>query len=165
MSVQLRQRDPIAAQKRKSEAIRRIGIGRTCSICGESRPEALIPNSEPTLCARCERKQKGKTTVDQHHPAGRANDPMTVPVDVNDHRAILSVAQHDWEKDLLQNPDGCPLKAGAARIRGCTDTILYVLSLADYVVQLLIALSTFLKEHLGPKWWKGTPLERFAPKQ
>jgi hypothetical protein len=165
MSVQLRQRDPIAAQRRKAEALRRIGIGRACTICGENRPEALIPNSEPMVCARCERKQKGKSTVDQHHVAGRANDPMTIPVDVNDHRAVLNVVQHDWEKGILQNPDGCPLKAGAARIRGWTDSIVYVLSLGDCVVQMLIALSDFLQNRLGPKWWKGTPLERFAPKQ
>ena len=165
MSVQLRQRDPIAAQKRKSDAIRRIGIGRACSACGENRPESLIPKSEPMVCASCQRQQKAKSTVDRHHVAGRANDPMTIPVDVNDHRAVLSVAQHDWEKGILQNPDGCPLIAGAARIRGLADSIVYVLSLVDCVVQMLTALSDFLKRYLGPKWWKGTPLERFAPKQ
>ncbi len=165
MSVQRRQRDPIAAQKRKAEAVRRIGLGKTCSCCSENRPEALIPGSEPMICAKCKRRQKGKGTVDQHHVAGRANDPMTIPVDINDHRAVLSVAQHDWEPGVLQNPDGCPLIAGAARIKGCTDTILYVLSLADCVVQMLVALSDFLYRRLGPKWWKGTPLERFAPKR
>lgn len=165
MSVQPSQREPIAAQRRKAAAIRRIGIGKVCGICGENRPEALVPNSEPMICARCQRKQKGTTTVDQHHVAGRANDPMTIPVDVNDHRSVLSPAQHDWERGLLENPQGCPLKAGAARIRGCTDTITYILTLAEWVVQMLVALSDFLQQHLGPNWWKGTPLERFAPKQ
>jgi hypothetical protein len=165
MSVQPSQRDPIAAQKRKADAVRRIGIGKVCSICGENGPDALIPNSEPMICARCQRKQKGRTTVDQHHVAGRANDAMTIPVDVNDHRAVLSVAQHDWEPGVLQNPNGCPLIAGAARIRGLADTIAYLLSLADWVVKMLIALSDFLQHQLGPNWWKGTPLERFAPKQ
>jgi hypothetical protein len=165
MSVQLRQRDPIAAQRRKAEAIRRIGIGRACTLCCENRSEALIPSSEPMICARCERKQKGKCTADQHHVAGRVNDALTIPADVNDHRAVLSVAQHDWEPGVLQNPNGCPLIAGAARIRGLSDTIAYVLSLTDWVVKMLIALSEFLRHQLGPKWWKGTPLERFAPKQ
>lgn len=163
MTVQLRPRDPIAAQKRKVRAIERIGVGKVCTTCGEARPEALIPNSEPMICARCQRIQQGRSTTDGHHVAGRANDEMTIPVDVNDHRAVLSVAQHDWEKDLLQNPHGCPLIAGAARIRGWTETIVYVLSLAEWVVQMLIALSAFLKKQLGPKWWDGTPLERFSP--
>jgi len=165
MSVQLRLRDPIAAQKRKVQAIERIGVGRVCSKCGEDRPEALIPNSEPMICARCQRIQKRQSTTDDHHVAGKANDKMTIPVDVNDHRAALSAAQHDWERGLLQNPDGCPLKAGAARIRGRQDTINYVISLDDSVVELLMELSKFLEDLLGPEWWKGTPIERFSPKQ
>src|ERR1700687_5110889 len=43
-------RDPIGAYARKATAARRVGEDTKCA-CGEARPEALIPNSKPTVCA------------------------------------------------------------------------------------------------------------------
>ena len=43
------------------------------------------------------------TDIDEHHPAGRANDPTTTPVPVNDHCAELNPAQEDWPKETLEN--------------------------------------------------------------
>src|SRR5215471_5653998 len=125
MINELPQQDPSGAQRRKATAKRRVG-NKQCA-CGENRPEALIPGSNPTICAACDRKRKGKTTMDKHHVAGQANSPMTVPVPVNDHRACLSVAQADWPKQTLENPDHCPLLAGAASIRGSIDMIVYLI--------------------------------------
>jgi hypothetical protein len=31
-----------------------------------------------------------------------------MPIAVNDHRAILCVAQYDWPKDTLENPNADP---------------------------------------------------------
>lgn len=60
--------------------------------------------------------------MDDHHVFGKANDPTTiVTVPANDHRAELSVAQQDWPKKTPENPDGSPLLAAAARIRGFVD--------------------------------------------
>jgi hypothetical protein len=57
--------------------------------------------------------------MDNHHPAGKANSPVTAPRDVNDHRAILSVRQNDdWPKKTLENPTGDPYLKMAAEIRG-----------------------------------------------
>src|SRR5450432_3427132 len=87
--------DPIRRFQRRSIAARRIGE-RTCS-CGENRPEALITGSRPTICSACRRKQLGHTTFDNHHPAGSANHPATVPVPANDHQTLTD-AQYDWPK-------------------------------------------------------------------
>jgi hypothetical protein len=107
---------------------------------------------------------KSQTIVDKHHPAGSANSRATLNVPVNDHRAVLSVAQRDWPRETLENREGCPLLAGAGRIRGFIDTSDY---LTDKVLQkpeLLESLSAFLLDRLGPQWWLDTPLERFARK-
>jgi hypothetical protein len=104
-------------------------------------------------------------TMDNHHIAGEANGPITVPVPVNEHRAELSPGQYDWPRETLENPEGCPLLKGAAHIRGFRD---WVVNLIDrvllWVAEALEWLHTYLIEELGPKWWVGTPLEKLAPR-
>ena len=165
MKRKLPQNDSISAYQRKATAARRVGAGALCA-CGESRPEALITGSDPTICAECQRKKKGQTIMDDHHPAGKANNPATVTVPVNDHRAELSVAQHDWPKQTRENPDGSPLLAAAWCVRGFIDQIIYLVKkLLLWIPEMLEALDSFLAEKLEPKWWVGTPLARFAPEQ
>jgi hypothetical protein len=117
-------------------------------------------------CFACQRKQRGHTIFDLHHPAGEANSPGRTPIWVNDHVAELSVLQRDWPKETRENPDRSPLLAAAGRTRGYTETNAY---LADKLLrqnaEMLEALDAHLVERLGPKWWIGTPLEKFAPKQ
>jgi hypothetical protein len=161
-----KERDPIAAFQRQSSAARRIGHGKKCKWCGESRPLALVPGSNPTICAACDRKKSGQSPFDEHHPAGQANHPATVSVWVNDHRAALSTAQYDWPEETWKNPTGSPILAGAACIRGYYDTSEYLLD--DVVIRnvtLLERLDRFLTKKLGPNWWRGTEIEEFAPKR
>src|SRR5271155_2369537 len=99
------QRDPGAAHQRKAAAARRFPPNSQCA-CGEMRPEAFVPKSNPVICAACDRTMRGMTTLDNHHVAGQSNSRVTIPVPVNDHRAELSVAQYDWPKRTLENPDG-----------------------------------------------------------
>src|SRR5208283_31290 len=122
----LPKRDPIGAYQREATAQRRVGLNAKCA-CGETRPEALIAGTKPIMCAECQRRIKGMTTKDNHHVAGEANSPITVPVPVNDHRAELNVDQYDWPKKTLENPDGSPLRAAAAAVRGFVDTVLYLI--------------------------------------
>jgi hypothetical protein len=158
------QRDPIAAKRREKAAQLRVGIGAQCE-CGENRPLALIPNSDPIICAACDRIRKGKSPMDKHHIAGQNNDEATVGVNVNDHRAELSPAQDDWEPGLLENGRGCPLAAKAAGIRGPIDLMLFALERLDSVPEMMIHLSNYLEQRLGPSWWVDTPIAQFAPRQ
>jgi hypothetical protein len=163
MNKKLPSNDPIAACTRKAIAARRVGVGKQCA-CGEKRPEALIAGTTPIVCASCKRKREGKTIMDKHHVFGRANDPTTIQVPVNDHRAELSVAQHDWPKNTLQNPDGSPLLRAAACIRGFVDTVLYLIQKGlRWVADMLESLDALLVKEWGSRWWVGTGIEQIRP--
>ena len=104
--------------------------------------------------------------MDDHHFAKSANNPLTVPVPTNDHRAELTVAQDDWPRETRDNPDGSPLLAAAGCIRGFVDWVVYLLQKGVlWVAEMLETLNKFLRDKHGSKWWVGTPLERFAPQQ
>jgi hypothetical protein len=165
MPKKLPQRDPISAYQRKSTATRRIGQSAQCTYCGETRPEALITNSKPLICAACQRKDQGKTTMDDHHVAMQANNPATLPVPVNDHRAELSIAQDDWPKRTRENPDSSPLIAAAGCIRGFMDYLFYLVEkFLHWTAGMLEELDSYLIERLGQQWWLKSPLNQFAPK-
>jgi hypothetical protein len=110
------------------------------------------------------RRRKGKSTIDRHHVAGRANDPTIIPIPTNDHLAVLSEHQRDWPAGTLANPDGDPLLRYAAGIRGFWDTVRYLaerfLLTAAHVLEIA---SRFLTDTLGRFWWRKTPLAAFAP--
>jgi hypothetical protein len=157
-------RDPIAAFEREARASRCTGPGSRCK-CGEKRPLALIPRSNPRICANCQRERLGRSQLDEHHPAGKPNDPTTIPIPVNDHRAGLSPKQYDWPPKTWANPSGSPIRAGAARVRGYCETNDYLVSsLLIPNAEMLETLDEFLEKRLGPKWWVGTEIEHFAPK-
>lgn len=159
-------RDPIAAQQRKNVAARRFGPGAQCHLCRESRPEALIAGSNPAICIRCDRERHGRATRDKHHVAGKSNIPVTISVPVNDHRARLSADQRDWPKGTLENPSGSPLLAAAGCVRGFADTLFYLIEkLLLWIPEMLETLDQFLTDKFGPKWWVGSPLEKYAPKR
>ncbi len=156
-------RNPIGKHRRKAAAERRLGNQRRCVDCGEERAAALVAHTKPSRCAKCERRRRGKTALDRHHPAGRANHALTVPVPVNDHRAELSDAQYDWSIATLENPDRDPLLRGAACIRGFVDTFIYaVKGLLVWIADLLESLSALLIDRFGRRWWIGTPLAAFV---
>jgi hypothetical protein len=158
-------RDSIATFEREARSSRRVGQGSRCK-CGEQRPRALIPGSKPKICAECQRKKLGHSLLDEHHPAGEANDPTTTPIPANDHRAVLSPQQYEWPPETWENPEGSPLLAAAASIRGYSETAEYLAnSLLIPRAELLEVLERHLRQRLGPRWWVGTEMERFAPKR
>ncbi len=156
---------PSGTHRRKVVAARRVGVDTRC-MCGEKRPEALIRGSNPRICAACQRTLTAHTTVDQHHFAGKANNPTTIPIPVNDHRARLSVSQAEWPKPTLTNLEGSPLLAAAACVRGFIDTILYLIERGlHWIADMLEKLDEFQVKKLGPQWWVNTGIEQFAPKK
>ncbi len=151
--------DPFAVTRRKAVKTRSAGKHIRC-VCGESRIETLIANTG--VCMRCQRRKERKNTLDDHHVAGKNNSSVTVPTDVNDHRA-LSEAQRLWPRKTIENPHGCPLISAAGSIRGFADYVLYLIDhVLRWIAELLELLSQYLEEQRGPKWWINTPLNRFS---
>jgi hypothetical protein len=166
MNDQLPPLDPIKAYQREATAARRVGEDAKCETCGETRTGALNSTQRPLKCEECQRKTEGRTTMDAHHIAGKANSPITTSIPANDHRAELTVAQHNWPRETLENPDGDPLLRCAASIRGFMDTLRYFMKVFLLpAAELLECLSAILKAMLGRKWWLKTELKRFTKKE
>jgi hypothetical protein len=165
MPRRIPQRDPIAADQRRATAARRAGINARCR-CGEDGPEALVVRGKEVICVECGRKNKGKTIMDKHHIAGKASSPITISIPANDHRARLSVDQHDWPARTLENPDRSPLLKAAACIRGFIDTVQYLIEeLLLWIADLLEKVDAYFDDHSGSKWWCGTEFQQFPPKE
>ena len=163
MSNKLSQRDPIGIYQREGALARRVGENKQCA-CGEARLPALNTRVKPIMCEECKRKRSGKTSMDNHHPAGKANNPTTIPVPANDH-CVLSFDQYDWRTETRENPDGSPLLAAAGCIRGFKDTVLYLIDkLLLWIADMLEMAHACLEKKLGPKWWEKTDLKQFQPK-
>jgi len=124
-------------------AARRAGKNARCK-CGESRPEALVTGRKPAICVECQRREQGKTTMDNHHVAGKRNSPVTICVPANDHLAELSAAQFDWPTETLRNPSGNQLLKVAASIRGYIDA-------NEYFVETILRPLPELLEKLAEK--------------
>jgi hypothetical protein len=123
-------------------------------------------DGEETICIELANERRGLEPLEDHHPAGKANHPSTVRVGTNDHRADLSESQRDWPAKTLENRKGSPLLAAAGQLRGFNDTNEYLVrNLLVSNPGMLEALDEFLEKKLGPKWWRGTPLEKFQPRQ
>ena len=161
----LSQRDPAATYIREAKAERYFPENSQCA-CGETRPSAFVRKKIPVICYECNRKQQGKTTMDNHHVAGKSNSKtITIAVPVNDHRAELNVAQYEWPKETRENPDGSPVLAFAGCVRGFVDTVVYLMeTLLLKAAEFLEKLDAWLKSKFGPKYWAGTELATFAPK-
>ncbi len=151
----------LAREHRKQE---RLGEDDTCQICGEDdarglhQVELIDATGTPitvTLCASCHVQLQGNRATEDHHPAGRANDPFTVAIPATEH-AILSDWQHDWPRETWRNPDGSPLLIAAASLRGWHDFVrLLIERTVGWIPGYLEQLDALLRQQLGPCWWDG----------
>lgn len=145
--------DPIAEYRRAEKAQRRLGKNAKCK-CGETRPEVLSRLSGGYICEKCARKKIGRSEFDRHHPAGKSNCRLTIPIPANDHRARLSVEQYSWPPRTLQNRGRSPLLAVAACVRGFLDTVTYLMDgLLGWIPSTLEELDDKLTDLLGRQWW------------
>lgn len=147
----MRECDPIGAWLRDTRAQRRVG--RKACPCGEARPYAIISWRSRPICFRCERLAQGREPYEDDHPFGRHSGGLTIRIPINDHRAILSVAQYQWPPETLQNPEGDPFLASAARYRGLFNIISYILADCVKEAERFERLSAAMRERYGPRWW------------
>lgn len=161
-----RSSDPIGRERRRSRAQQHVGIDAKCVRCGEMRPEALIAGSNPMICAKCQREQNGMSVSDEHHPPGKSNHMLKIPVPVNDHRATLTPAMYEWPRKIRENPNGSPVLAAAGCILGFCDTVIYLMEeLLYWIAEMLQCLDAILIEKLGNRYWMNWHLYRGARQQ
>jgi hypothetical protein len=140
---------------RREKQLRRLSA-RTpeCVKCGESDPSALTGVAPEIICYECQAKASERSPIERHHPAGRNNDPFTIPIPGNDHR-VLSDLQKDWPQETLRNPTGSPLRKAAATIRGFLDVLrLFIERLFGWIPDFLETLDGKLIELFGAIWWE-----------
>ncbi len=157
-----RSNDPIKASVREAKRQRRVGEGAACADCGEKRAKMLLRSSRPKRCLPCYAVKKGRKPTESHHIAAEANSPITVEIPITDHRT-LSDAQYEWPPKTLQNPDGSPLLALAAGLRGVADFICDLIT--EFITHLAEAaekIDAWLCERHG-LWWKDGPLDGWQP--
>lgn len=145
------------AARRFEDQLRRLGT-RTPRCrkpgCRERDPFALTGVSPDILCYEHRAGAAGRSWLEAHHVASRANDPLTVTVPGNEHR-LLNERQRDWPADTLRNPEGSPLLQAAAILRGWLDVLWLILTRAvGWIPAALECLDRLLGEQLGAGWWE-----------
>jgi hypothetical protein len=154
-------RDWEAIEDRREERRRSLGQRLPhCSVpgCRETDPLALTGIHPEILCYEHDAVRNGRDWLEDHHLAGRANDPATVRIPGNDHRAISERQNVTWRRETLRNPEGSPLIKAAAEIRGWLDILWLILErTVASVPTFLEALDAWLIEEIGPRWWDKFP--------
>ncbi len=138
---------------RLARRMERLGFNPRCSSCGEDDPLKLQSVGGRILCGECRLIAEGKEPFEDHHPAGRRNDPFTVRIPANDH-LVLTDMQEDWPKETRLNPNGDFLHEDAARDRAIHNALIHRAEEAESRAEVKEALAEFLKALRGPDWWK-----------
>lgn len=152
--------EAIAREGRKRD---RLGQYAACEDCGEADPRALHQDrqaakdangTDTVRCVECRLLAHDGVPIERHHLAGRANDPVTVPIPANEH-AVLSDLQLAWPRETLRNPDGSPLLKAAASLRGWLDVLRLNLDrTVGWIPEFLEWLDAALSVLAGPRWWE-----------
>ncbi len=143
---------PIRTDARHARRKRSLPHSARCA-CGETDPRCLTNTPDGVRCYGCQVEQRGRSSTEAHHPAGRHNLITTVRIPANEHR-ILSARQQSWPTATLRNPDGSPLLQAAAAIRGWMDVLALILErTVSWIPHFLEALDTWLRDRIDERWW------------
>jgi hypothetical protein len=140
---------------RRSRKVRTLGPDAKCCTCGYADPTVLQWKRGKIWCYECASALQGKTTVEQHHVLGQANDSVMVGVPGNIHRA-LSDAQVDWPREVRYNADADPLRWIAAFFRSLRDLACWAVDRLETIALWIETLADLLLAAWGPRWWETT---------
>ena len=145
--------EEINSAGRRSRKQRTLGPNAHCWKCGYTDNTALQWKRGKIWCYECASAQEGRATVEAHHVVGRSNDPSTVGIPGNVHRA-LSDAQEDWPKLTRYNQDGDPLRWMAAFFRFLRDVARWALDRLEWLALWSERLADYHDAVDGPRWWE-----------
>jgi hypothetical protein len=128
-----------------------------CSIgaCRETDPFALTGVHPDILCSEHDADAQGRSWIEDHHIAGRHNDPTKVSLPANEHSAVTA-RQGLWDRDTLRNQNGSPLLRMAAWIRGWVEVMRVMIDRSiGRIPAGLEKLDVLLTDRLGSGWWEA----------
>jgi hypothetical protein len=102
--------------------------------------------------------QQGKATIEAHHPVGKANDPNTVGVAGNLHRALTD-SQEDWPKEVRRNPHRNPLWWVAAIFYSLHDYLRWLMQRCHAIGDILVKAGHWAEQQGGPQWWVAAGIQ------
>jgi hypothetical protein len=142
-----------ALENRREAKRRRLGDLDPACGCGETDPIKLTGRAPDIQCYECQAAEAGRSWLEDHHPAGKANHPVTVRIPGNEHRRIDDL-KNDWSRETLRNPSGSPLLRAAACLRGWLNVMQVLIdSTLGWIPAFLEALDRWLVNVMGPSWW------------
>lgn len=132
---------------------RMLGPDARCRLCGFADVAALQRDAEGIICYECASAAAGRSTTEDHHPLGRANDPdTTIGAPGNLHR-LLDAQKAIWPEAVRKNTNRDPLLMIVAVTLAVRDfarvMMLYAQSIADWLIQL----HRTLRDRDGDAWW------------
>ncbi len=144
-------------EERTEARLRALGVREPrCSQpgCEERDPFALTGSHPNLLCREHAALAHGRPWLEDHHLAGRANDPTTAAIPGNDHALLSEMQQQEWPRETLRNPEGSPLLRAAACLRGWMDVLWLMLArTVGWIPPFLEWLDHALTATLGAEWW------------
>jgi hypothetical protein len=84
----------------------------------------MVQTADPPICCDCEARRSGLPTFEEHHPLGKANDPLTIPLRLSTHR-FFTDHQYDWPPGVLDNPTASESARAAALRYAVVDLTAY----------------------------------------
>ena len=141
--------EEVRGEIRNRAKLRRFGTwSPSCCRCGENRPAALLHAEEGIVCYECRINDLGRSSVEDHHIAGRRNDSFTIPLSGNDHRCVTDL-QSGWPTKTLRNPHDSLLLKEAAWLRGLSDLFIVWAEYLCRVARLLEGVEQRLEKKFG----------------
>lgn len=151
----------------------------SCRECGETAPAAITKSG---LCYECDCRRRGRPTVEEHHPRGRAH-PETIEVPGNPHKVISE--KERVRPAILKKPSDDPLLEAARlaaiiseqaeTINECKhkcncdchskwreEFIAFIAKSGKWIVNMLLALAGWLTKKFGKNWHDGFSFPRFS---
>ena len=145
---------------------RAIYLNAECESCGYDDPLVLdrLGDGSVILCRRCRLAKCGRSTIEAHHLAGRANHPKTISVDANGHARLTALQVGGWPRPTLRNPHRDPLLKSAALMRALHDLHAIglledhlddIMPLMREAAEQIESIGSYLAAALGATWHRG----------
>lgn len=144
--------DHFASGTSRARRERMLGPDARCRLCGFADVTALQRDAEGIICYECASAVAGRTTVEAHHPLGRANDPATTIGTPGNFHRLLDAKKAAWPEEVRKNSMHDPLILTVQVTLAVRDFASVVAVYAQAIADWLLQLHAALYEQYGATW-------------